>query len=357
MKTLDRYIGAHFVRGFLLVTLILAVLFSFIETVTQLNDVGKGSYQALDAFAYVGLTLPRRMLDLVPMSALLGSITAMGLLADQNELLAMRAAGLSVRRICWSVIGNGALLMLVAAVLAEFVVPAMEQYARQRRSFAISGPTVLLTERGFWARNGQNLIRVRSTLRGGVPADLDIYQRDAEGRLRGIIRARRAEVDDENRWLLTDVEQRVIGEDGIITTRHLPSLAWDSSLLSSKQIEVLGLPPHSLSPSDLYVHVRALEARGENADHHALALWQKLSIPLTTGAMVLLSLPFVFGPPRGTSTGKRIVLGAAAGIAFYLISQITGHVGLLLDLHPAFTTMTPVAAALCIALWLMRRLP
>jgi lipopolysaccharide export system permease protein len=357
MKTLDRYIGTTLGRGFLLVALILAVLFSLVETVAQLNDVGKGAYQVQDAFAYVGLTLPKRILDLVPICALLGSVTAMGHLADHNELLAMRAAGLSVPRVCWSVLGNGALLMLIVGVLAEFVVPPMEQNARQLRSRAVSPPGILLTERGFWARNEQNLIRVRSTLEGGVPADLDIYERDERGRLRAVVHARRADIVDQNRWRLEEVEQRLIGDDGIITTRRLPTLMWHASLLSLKQIRILGLPPDSLSPSDLYLHVRAMQKRGENADHYALAFWRKLAIPLTTGAMVLLSLPFVFAPPRGTTVGKRIVLGAAVGIAFFLISQVVGHLGLLLDLHPAFSTMAPIGAVLLVAFWGLHRIP
>jgi lipopolysaccharide export system permease protein len=118
----------------------------------------------------------------------------------------------------------------------------------------------------------------------------------------------------------------------------------------------LELPPDSLSPSDLYQYIQALRQRGQNADTYVLALWQKLAVPLTTGAMVLLSLPFVFGPPRGT-TGLRITVGAMVGIGFYLANQIIGYVGLLLEFHPTITTLAPVAAILWIALWRLRHAP
>ena len=86
MKTLDRHIGISLAFGFLLVALILAVLFSFIEIVLEIDDIGKGNYRIQDVFYYVTLTAPRRTLDLLPLSALLGSILAMGHLADGNEL-------------------------------------------------------------------------------------------------------------------------------------------------------------------------------------------------------------------------------------------------------------------------------
>ena len=96
MKTVDSYIGSRFLRGFALIIVILAALFSFLELVSQLDDVGRGNYELKDALFFIGLTLPRRLLDLMPISTLLGSIVALGLLADHGELLAMQAGGMSV---------------------------------------------------------------------------------------------------------------------------------------------------------------------------------------------------------------------------------------------------------------------
>ena len=66
MKTLDLYIGSGFTRYFLLVLFILAFLFSLFEFFGQLDDVGRGYYQLQDAFFFVLLTLPGRILDLIP---------------------------------------------------------------------------------------------------------------------------------------------------------------------------------------------------------------------------------------------------------------------------------------------------
>ena len=113
MKKLDLYIGSSILWSLALVVTILVVIFSFLEFVSQLDDVGKGNYQLKDVLLFIGLTLPRRILDMMPISTLLGSIVALGLLADHGELLAMQAGGMSVRRICWSVFALGTLLILV----------------------------------------------------------------------------------------------------------------------------------------------------------------------------------------------------------------------------------------------------
>jgi lipopolysaccharide export system permease protein len=356
MKTLDRYIASRFGWGVLLVMLILVFLFSFLEFVVQLDDVGRGNYQVLDCCFFVALTLPKRILDLVSISALIGSILGLGMLADRGELVAMRAAGLSVRRICLSVLATGGLLMLLTGIVAEFVAPPLEQQARTYRSLAISGsPAMLLTKSGFWVRHGTYFVRIGKTLSGGIATNVDIYERDSQGELRAFIHAREANILSDKRWVLKGIKKKVI-EEQRITTYDLPSLTIDS-FLSSEQVSVLELPPDSLSLSELYQYINVLQERGQNADHYTLALWQKLAIPLATGAMILLSLPFVFGPPRGMTVGLRITLGSVVGIIFYLANQVIGYVGLLLELPPPLTTLVPVAAILWIALWRLRHAP
>lgn len=353
MKILDRYIGTRYVWGFVLVLLILVSLFSFLEFVAQLDDIGKGRYELQDAFLFVALTLPRRILDMVPISTLLGSIISLGLLAESGELVAMHAAGLSVKRICWSVLLTTGILMLGVGMLAEFVAPSMEQYARTKRSLALSNTGILMTRQGFWTRHGLSFIRVGRTFSGGIAADLDIYEWDQQGRLRSFIHAREADIRNDKRWLLKGIEQKTIA-DYAITTKRLPTLTLNS-FLSPEQVTLLELPPDSLSPSDLYQYIQTLRERRQNPDHYAMALWQKVSIPLATGAMIVLSLPFVFGPPRETTVGRRIMMGTMAGIAFYMGNRIITYLGLLIDLHPALIALGPVLAILCLGFWLLRR--
>lgn len=355
MKTIDLYIGKSFIRCFLLVLSILGFLFTFYEFITQLDDVGRGHYQLTDALSFVLLTLPGRVSDLIPQSSLLGGIIALGLLADNHELVAMQAGGMSVRRICWSVMAAATLPMLAAGILAEYIVPPLEQQARTLRLVALTDADITFTMSGFWARNGPVFIHVRKIRRGGIPVDVDIFEWDQEGRLRVFTHARKAEVTENKRWVLTNIEQRTITEQGI-TTRSLPTLTLES-FLSAEQMTIQEFPPETLSPSDLYQYVRLLQERGQNADQYELVFWQKLSTPLSTAAMVLLSLTFVFGPTRGHTAGFRIMMGSIVGIVLHFVNQIFGHLGLLFDVNLALFTLIPATAILCLALWLLSRGP
>ena len=72
-RILDRYLAASILTSTLLVLGVLMALFSFIQFVDALGDIGRAHYQMGDAVRYVLLSLPRQTHEVFPMAALLGS--------------------------------------------------------------------------------------------------------------------------------------------------------------------------------------------------------------------------------------------------------------------------------------------
>lgn len=353
MRILDLYIGKSFLHYVILICLILLVLFSLFELISQLDDVGKGSYQLKDAFAFVALTLPKRLLDVMPISTLLGGILALGMMADRGELVAMEASGISILRICTAALVTGMLLMLLSGILAEMVVPGMERMAREGRAQAMSDTSITLTRQGFWARMGGSYIHVEKMLHHGEAANIDIFKFDTMGRLQTFTHAQNALLQENRQWILHDITQKVIADNDIIT-KQIKTLTLDF-FLSADQVKVLELPPYSISTPDLIRYIEALHQSGQNADQYSIALWRKLTVPLTTGAMVLLSLSFVFGSTRSISAGYRITQGALVGIVLHFSDQIIMQWGLLFNLNPCLTAMTPVLLVSSIAFVKLRQ--
>jgi lipopolysaccharide export system permease protein len=354
MKIIERYIALHTLWGVIVVLSLFAIVFSFMELLIQINDIGKGNYQLSDAFIFVAATLPKRIVDLLPICILLGGIIALGVLADRYELIAMQSSGISAQRISWSVLSAGAILVLAAFLIAEFVAPPLDQFARIRRSQAIYGKEIMMTKGGFWTRHGKSFIHVGRTLSNTSAADVNIYEYDDQGRLQRFVHAREASIMKNNQWLLKDIEQKTFSERGI-QDRFFQTQQLDA-FLSVDQVSILELPPDSLSLSELYDYVHGLEERGQNADRYVLSLWQKLSLPFTNLVMLLVALSFIFGHSRAITAGRRIILATTVGVGLYLANQIIGHLGLLFNLHPVFTTVGPVFIIFGVSIWLLRRL-
>jgi len=334
--------------------LILVSGFSLIALVHELDNVGKGTYETSDAVWYVLLTLPGWVVELAPAMALLGAIVGLGELAAGEELIAMQALGVSQARIAWSVLKTGILVMLAVMGVQEFVAPKLDQLAFERRTQAISGIESPDARRGFWSRNGQRVVHVRRLLHGRIPSDIEIYQFDNDGGLRFVAWAKEAVIQDSKRWVLLDVRQQIITVNKTFTERFA-RLPWDSPFTPDQFTKIV-LPVEMLSPSELYGYVQYLKRAGLAAERPELTFWQSISMPLSTLVMVILAIPYVLGPIRQVSAGKRMLHGGLIGASFHAGSQLTMQVGSLFHLPAPLVTLSPVAVMLGIAVWLYRRM-
>jgi lipopolysaccharide export system permease protein len=353
LRIIERYLGWNTIAGFLLVISLLGVIFSLFELLIQLDYVGYGNYGITDAFVYVVLTIPKRLSNLMPMAALLGSIAALGMLADHHELTAMQLAGLTVQRIALTVLATSTLLMLAAVMVSEFIAPPLDQYARIQRFKKIYGNNVMLTRHGFWTRHGNLIIHVDKVFSEGGTENIKVFEFNENGLLRQFVRARQGRIESGKDWLLSEAEATVFTEEDI-AQKTLPEYRIED-FLSPSQVALLELPADSLSLSGLHEYIRILEHRGQNAERYALAFWQKICLPLTSGVMVLLSLTFVFGSTRMRNAWQRISMGMLAGTFIYLLNQIFGQLSLVLHLPPLLMTLLPAGAILLVALRLLRR--
>ncbi|MCC6208868.1 MAG: LPS export ABC transporter permease LptG [Gammaproteobacteria bacterium] len=353
MKILDFYIGKAVIGGAILVMCVLLSLFAFIEFISELDNVGRGDYGAWEATRYVLLSVPRLTYELMPLAALIGSLIGLGVLAGSNELVIMRASGVSLARISWAAIKAGLLLVIFAIWVGEWVVADAEQSATTLRSTALAGKDSLRTGDGFWTRDKRDFVKVRNVLPGGDLVDVHIYEFDAAHALWRVSSAKSATYDN-GEWRLRKVSRSVISPEGVSIER-LPKLTWRSQL-KPDLLDVIAIKPDSLSASGLYRYIRYLRANGLSSGRYELEFWTKIALPFATCVMVFAALPFVFGPLRSVGVGQRMLIGVLVGIGFYLFNQMVSYVGLVYDFNPLLSAVLPTLLLLAGAIFMMRRI-
>jgi lipopolysaccharide export system permease protein len=353
MTLLERYIAVAAFRALLVVCAGMTSLFSLLEFVDQLHDVGKGQYHINDALFYVLLTAPARLLQLMPASMLLACLFALGAFATHGELTAMRAGGLSPGRIVGAVFKLGGATVIALFLLAEFVIPAAQQLAQTMRATRLSSTQAMRSGNSFWAQGEHQYLNVRQFANGNIPTDIYLYEFAESGELRTLIQADHAQVRPDGSWLLEGVSRKQFRANAVQTER-LESLAW-RPFLRPRQASLLTLPPESMQPIELFQYVRELERRHQPAARYAQELWAKIDLPFAIAAMIMIAAPFVFGTLRGQSIGQYVMIGAMIGIVFSLVQQITIYLGQLLNVSPALTATLPSLVLLGLAFYLFRR--
>jgi Predicted permeases len=353
MNLLDRYLGKAIMAGTLMALLMVIGLEFIFALVEEVDDLGKGTYGILDALLYVILTLPRRIYELFPMMVLVGSLLGLGGLAGNSELVVIRAAGVSLARIVWSVMKTGLVLFLVASSLGEVVAPESERLATTLRAEAQHKSVALQSDFGLWARNGRMFIHARQLLPEGQLGDLLVFRFDDHHQLKSTFRAALAHYE-AGRWHL----QRVSGsrlDDNRIDTWSEAETAMDS-LLNPELVKVVVVRPERLSAWDLHTYIRYLRDNGLATKRYELAFWIKLVAPCATLVMLLLAIPFVFGPLRSVGAGQRLLVGALVGMGFYVVNQALNHMGVVYGMNPFLSASLPALVFLAVGLWFIRRI-
>ncbi|RMG57069.1 MAG: LPS export ABC transporter permease LptG [Gammaproteobacteria bacterium] len=356
MRLLDRYLVRQVLTGCLLALLALLLLdavMAFIYEATSHDDPRFGAYQA---FLYVLYTLPRRLYEYFPTGILIGGMLSLGALAAHSELIAMRAAGVSINRIARSALKAGVLLMLAVFLVGEFVAPVAERKADGIKLGDRAAVVKGAEGRGLWFRQGNDFIRIREILPERVLQGVHTWTIDPEqGRVIANLRAARAHyMPTKDAWVLEGVvESRWQGER-LVISRH-PRLQV-ANLLDPQLFRVLTLRPENMSLRDLSRYTRYLKQNHLDAARYELAFWTRFSTPLSSLVMLMVALPFVFSSRRSGGFGQQLFLGIVIGIVFFLLNRMLNHVGLVYHLPPVLAAFLPLLLFAGAAGWALRRI-
>lgn len=354
MVIIDRYLVSTLIRTTALVLFVLMILFAFFSLIDQLKDTGRGGFSVYSAFEYVILTMPRTLAELFPVGAVIGAMTTLGLFARNSELTVIRAAGVSRTRVLIGLLKGGLLLAVFAIILAEGVAPSAEQMAQERRSLALSDQISIESRYGFWIRDGNSYINIRTLLPDDQFRDVYIYEFDDRNRLRTSTHAKRASYGD-GEWRLFDLEQTVI-EASRVRKQAMDSAVWQSRL-NPDVINLVVVKPEYLSLPELHGYISYLAENNQDTLRYRQALWSKIVYPFSILVLIALAVPLVKAEARTAAIGQRIFIGTLIGILFHIVNQAMAHIGVVFQLNPIVSASLASVIVFTATLWLIRRTP
>ncbi len=353
MKILQRYIAKTslaLIAMALLLVLGVDFLFAYVH---ELGGTGRGDYGASAALAYTALTLPARLYTLFPMASLIGVLLALGLLSSRSELIVMRTSGVSIWKITSAIAKVGLLLAVAVTLLGEFAVPKAEYAAESLKIRAKSAGLAMLTAQGTWMREGNDFVHVQTLLPRRVLQGITVYEFNDDYQLQTATFIAQAKYR-KDQWVLEGIRHSHITPEQV-TTSFEASATWPE-LINPNLLDVLLYEPDDLSLLGLTQYIGYLKANNLDAGHYQLIFWKKVLQPFSVIVMVLLGVPFVFGPLRSASMGLRMLAGILLGFAFYLANEIFGPLSIVYHFPPVLAALVPPCLFALIGYLMMRRL-
>ncbi len=371
MRTIRRLIYGEVAVAVGFVLLAFLALFFFFDFVDELPDLGKPSplnptqvYGLPQALLYVGLLMPSRIYELLPIAVLIGSVFVLARLAQSSEYTILRTSGLGPWRALRSLLGLGTLFVLLTFALGDYIAPMADrtgQLLKARYQGHIS-----LGQTGAWLKERQAYsnfsVNVGALTPQGAMEQVRVFEFNNQGFVVSTMQAQRGQIESDESWTLYNVQRREFDTTSPTSARILQSsmesFRWPSGI-TTEMVSAALLKPERMRTTDLYAYIRHLEANGQTAQRYEIEFWRKVFYPLSCLVMVVLALPFAYLHFRAGSITGYVFGGVMAGISFFLLNNVFGYIGNLQQWQPWLAAASPAMIYSLISLaafgWLVLR--
>lgn len=352
MDILSKYLMRTILLSTLMVLIVLLALAGLFEFIAQLDNI-EGSFGIPQALQYAAFRLPQLTFEMLPIAALIGALMGLGSLASNSELVVMRTAGLSVAQLAGMTALSGVVLMVITALIGEFIGPPLDYFARNLRNDSRFEQENHTVGNAAWVKDGDvvlNLERVNSEFEFG---SVYLFRFNDDNSLRSVARAENSGIDDDDRWVLENFRETRFADGAVEVVESLREV--ESFAVSSELLGVTLVKPVSLSARGLLSYVRYLKRNDMSAERYEMELWTRISSTATVVIMPVLALAFVFGSLRSAGGGTRLMIGVMVGLAYFLASETLANSGQVFQLNPAIVTWIPTLALLLVTLFALSR--
>jgi lipopolysaccharide export system permease protein len=356
-KIYERYFAKQIYASFGFILFALVALFLFFDVLSELGSVN-AKYTLPLALLHVLLKAPSRMVEIIPIAGLIGSIYVFAMMASQSEFTIFRVAGLDIKRSLFT-LGKVSLPIVVFTLLiSEILGPYAESLSERIRMQALGSTFSSQFRSGVWVKDqlrdsdgsgpirpGVRYVNVGTIDQNDQIRQIRMYEFDPNYRLLSIRSAASGRFDYRGIWELNDVSETRFTEkrsndplDAVYSaqTKVIPKLSLETQV-TPQILNVLLISPEKMSIVSLGRFILHLQDNKQDMQRHAIAFWKKVIYPFIIFVMLALALPFAFMKVRAGSVGIKVFGGIMLGMSFQLFNTLFSSIGLLGAL-PAFLT-------------------
>ncbi len=368
-KIYERYFAKQIYASFGFILFALVALFLFFDVLSELGSVN-AKYTLPLALLHVLLKAPSRMVEIIPIAGLIGSIYVFAMMASQSEFTIFRVAGLDIKRSLFT-LGKVSLPIVVFTLLiSEVLGPYAESLSERIRMQALGSTFSSQFRSGVWVKDqlrdsdgsgpirpGVRYVNVGTIDQNDQIRQIRMYEFDPNYRLLSIRSAASGRFDNRGIWELNDVSETRFTErrsndplDAVYSaqTKVIPKLSLESQV-TPQILNVLLISPEKMSIVSLGRFILHLQDNKQDMQRHAIAFWKKVIYPFIIFVMLALALPFAFMKVRAGSVGIKVFGGIMLGMSFQLLNTLFSSIGLLGTLPAFFTAIFPPLVYLVLA--------
>ncbi len=357
MRILRAYICRRVLKPLVLVFASFVVIYVLVDLFDHAHTFIDNRVPLRIVFLYYFYSTPLIFVLTAPVAVLLATLLSVGGMARSNELIAMKGAGLSLRKILSPVLGLALLVSLVTMVMGETILPPAtrhriaieDDYIKRSRSDPTTRVDLI-----YVRPDGSMLLTRRYNTRRRLMEDVTVEEFDDNLRPTMRIDAESARWETDH-WVLSSGRLRTFTATGEQTD------PFDTYVLSYSEPTPDDLVRRDLEPEErgffeLRDYIAKLQATGNDPRALRVALNLKIAFPFVTFIMTLIGAPLAMGSRR-TGFALAFTLALSTSFLYYgliRVAQVLGGRGVL---HPLLAAWSANILFAGIGLWIAARAP
>ena len=327
-RLITAYLCKEFIRFFFLCLFLFLGISLLVDFFDRVNGFVK--YEApLSAIGrYFLFKLPLFVTQAVPAAALAGSLLSLGLLSRHNELLALKACGVSVWQMATPLLLSACVLSIGGWVWNENVVPHAYYKSRYINTIEIKRKSFkgLFHTRGFWYHGSNSFYHIdHFDSRRNILTGLTIYTLNENFQVQSLTEIARASWQN-GRWhfervqassLESQREHSDTPQDRLVSL--LQETPEDFSLVARKSEE--------FSSRALKAYIDDLQQKGLDTTEYQVDLKLKDAIPFAAFVMTLLGVGLAVPGAKQLAVPTALGSALAVGFGYWVFLALTVSLG------------------------------
>jgi lipopolysaccharide export system permease protein len=335
LPVVGRHLVWEFLSAFGLTLTAFVAIYLIADFFDQLNgflrrDAPAGAIVRLFLFK-----LPLVLTQVTPVAVLVGGLVGLGLLARQNEFVALRACGVSVWQMATPLLVLAAVISVATFAWNETVVPysAHRWHTIENVEIKKRGVASVFTGREVWYHGVAGFYNIdRVSPRQRALYGLTVYQVAQDFRPARVIEADSAVWENE-RWKLLGARTLEFTPAGMQERPDVPAGFTLPETL--EDFRAVSVEPEELSYGMLRRQIKDLSRKGVDTSETWVDLHLKLALPAASFMMMLLAVPLAAVGTRVSSFAASLGLGFTVGFSYFVLVAFARALGQSGALPPA----------------------
>lgn len=354
-KLLDKYIIKQVIEMFLMgVAVFTSIIFASDTFITLIKQISLFGIPFKVALIMIILNLPQVIVMTIPMGVLLATVMTLNNLSLKSEITVMRACGIGLNRIAKPIFIFSIIMSFLSFFINESIVPVMAKQSKDLALWALGQKNIPEGKQNFVFKELNDTGSIKRLFYVGYCEDkvlhnITVLDTSKDDTIQ-VLQADEGKTSPEG-WGFEKGAVYTIGSDGQILNTTL----FDSSVikfgldLSEALNEDLA---QEMNFSKLLKYLNnSLNLSKEQINSYKIELFDKLALPLTTIAFVLIGVPLAITPPR-VRYNRGFLFSIFIIFAYYLIRALSVSFGEAGDIPAFFAAFLPNIILTLVGIWL-----